>query len=58
MSAVTAGSLLARALVLLDTKEVTLEKGLMDVVNVGSLLARALTSLITGKFTFEKDLRG
>ena len=39
-------------------EEVTLEKGLMDVVNVGSLLARALTSLITGKFTLEKDLRG
>lgn len=36
MSAVTAGSLLATALVSLDTKEVTLEKRLMSVVSVRS----------------------
>ena len=56
MSAVNVGNPLAINLSYLNTREFTLEKGLLNVMNVENLLPLVLPSVIIREFTQEKSL--
>ena len=56
MSAVNVGNPLAINLTCLNTREFTLEKGLLNVMNVGNLLPLVLPSVTIREFTQEKNL--
>lgn len=56
MSALNVGSVLVKNLSSFNTKEFTLEKGLMNVANVGNSLAEKPTSFDTGQFILELSL--